>query len=49
MEATAAAQEPVPEDMVSPTPRSQKRTSISPLFNDLYQLNIHPMLEVVMS
>ena len=29
IEATAAAQEPVPEDRVSPTPRSQNRTSIS--------------------
>src|SRR2546422_3369444 len=29
MQATAAPQEPVPEDAVSPTPRSQKRTSIS--------------------
>src|SRR5271166_761222 len=29
MDATAAAQEPVPDDIVSPTPRSQKRTSIS--------------------
>src|SRR5271157_2419009 len=29
MEAVAAADEPVPDDIVSPTPRSQKRTSIS--------------------
>src|SRR5579884_3510624 len=31
MDATAAAQDPVPEDAVWPTPRSQKRTSISRL------------------
>src|SRR5438105_7642187 len=32
MAATAEAQEPVPEDWVSPTPRSKKRTSALCLF-----------------
>ena len=48
IEATAAAQEPVPEDMVSPTPRSQKRTSISSSVQDFDELDIHSVLEIVM-
>ena len=43
--ATAAAQEPVPEDMVSPTPRSQNRTSISLSFNTFTNSTFIPYLK----
>src|SRR5208337_5056033 len=45
MAATAAAQEPVPEDIVSPAPRSQKRTSISLRFNTLTNSTFIPCLK----
>src|SRR5208337_4432124 len=45
MEATAAAQEPVPDDIVSPTPRSQKRTSISFSFMILTNSTFIPCLK----
>ena len=43
--ATAAAHEPVPEDCVSPTPRSKKRDIYIALIFNMYQLNVNAMLE----
>ena len=49
MAATADAHEPVPEDCVSPTPRSKRQSFyISLIFAD-DQFNVHPIFERMMA
>ena len=47
--ATAEAHEPVPEDCVSPTPRSKNLTSTLLLSLNDYKLNINPIFEVTIA